>query len=180
MTANLKNALWLAAIAAPACMVYAYNYQPAPPVVEVYGSEHATVKSVAITKKLNKHAIDCLTDNLYHEARGEGEKGMIAVANVTLNRVKSGKFPNDVCKVVYQPNQFSWVGRVDQVDDEASYRKAQSIAMKALDGKTPKLVGNAEYYINPDKVNIKRHQWIKQLEPVKKIGNHQFYKDKSI
>ena len=179
MTANLKNALWVGAIIAPAFFAYAYNYQP-DNVVEVYGSEYATVKSVAITKKVNKHAIDCLTDNLYHEARGEGEKGMIAVANVTLNRVNSGKFPNDVCKVVYQPNQFSWVGRIDQIDDETSYRKAQTIAIKALDGKAPKLVGNAEYYVNPDKVNMKRQPWIKKMEPVKKIGNHQFYKDKSI
>ena len=170
---RLTNAIWLAAIAAPAFAVFAYKYQP-DNIVEVYGSEYATVKSVAITKKLNKHAIDCLTDNLYHEARGEGERGMIAVANVTLNRVKNPKFPQDVCGVVYQPNQFSWVGRIDQVDDEHSYSRAQAIAMKALDGKAPKIVGDAEYYLNPKKVK-NMPKWAKEYKKVKVVGEHHFY-----
>lgn len=56
--------------------------------------------------------VDCLADNIYFEARSEPEKGQIAVAQVTMNRVKSGKFPETVCGVVRQKTgdacQFSW------------------------------------------------------------------------
>lgn len=34
-------------------------------------------------------------------------KGKILVANVILNRVRSGEFPDSVTDVVYQPSQFS-------------------------------------------------------------------------
>ena len=60
--------------------------------------------------------LDCLTRNIYWEAASEPFEGKVAVAQVTLNRVKSGKFANSVCGVVYQKNiiyekvvcQFSW------------------------------------------------------------------------
>jgi spore germination cell wall hydrolase CwlJ-like protein len=60
--------------------------------------------------------LDCLAKNIYHEAAGESFEGKVAVAQVTMNRAESGKFPSDVCAVVYQKNvfyekvvcQFSW------------------------------------------------------------------------
>lgn len=49
-----------------------------------------------------------LVTNVYHEASGEGVAGMSAVAHVTLNRVKSSRYPDTIHKVVHQPVQFSW------------------------------------------------------------------------
>ncbi len=46
----------------------------------------------------------CLTQNIYWEAASEPFEGKVAVAQVTLNRANSGKFPNDICAVVYQKN----------------------------------------------------------------------------
>lgn len=51
--------------------------------------------------------IDCLARVMYHEASGEGERGQKAVGYVVINRSKSGHFPNNICKVVTQPKQFS-------------------------------------------------------------------------
>ena len=57
--------------------------------------------------------VDCLAKNIYFEAKGEPRAGKIAVAEVTMNRVKSKQFPRSVCAVVYQKTkgtcQFSWV-----------------------------------------------------------------------
>ena len=50
----------------------------------------------------------CLVKNIYMEARGESKQGKIAVARVTLNRVSHPDYPKSICKVVYQPKQFSW------------------------------------------------------------------------
>ena len=44
----------------------------------------------------------CLSEVIYFEARGEAVRGQIAVAQVVMNRVFSGKYPNTVCGVVYQ------------------------------------------------------------------------------
>ena len=51
----------------------------------------------------------CLATNIYHEARGEGRIGMVAVAWTTINRRDSPHFPNTICGVVYQPSQFAWI-----------------------------------------------------------------------
>ena len=58
----------------------------------------------------------CLTRNIYYEAASEPFEGKVAVAQVTMNRVETGRFGRDVCGVVYQKNvvyekvicQFSW------------------------------------------------------------------------
>ena len=47
-------------------------------------------------------SLDCLAMNVYREAGHEPFEGKVAVAQVTLNRVNSNKFPRDVCAVVYQ------------------------------------------------------------------------------
>ena len=53
--------------------------------------------------------VECLAMNIYHEARSERTAGMWAVADVTINRVKSIAYPNTVCEVVYQgPVYESW------------------------------------------------------------------------
>ncbi len=45
---------------------------------------------------------DCLAQAIYHEARGESAKGQLAVANVIVNRARSGQFPDSLCGVIYQ------------------------------------------------------------------------------
>ena len=53
----------------------------------------------------------CLAKNIFHEAGIESDIGKYAVAQVTLNRVASRKYPNSVCKVVLQRYQFSWANK---------------------------------------------------------------------
>ena len=45
---------------------------------------------------------ECLAENVYFEARGQGAAGWVAVAQVTLNRVQDKRFPNTICEVVKQ------------------------------------------------------------------------------
>ena len=59
-----------------------------------------TAKSEVYEPK--NHAFDCLAQNIYFEARSESQAGMIAVAQVTMNRVKHPRYPNTVCEVVKQ------------------------------------------------------------------------------
>ena len=57
---------------------------------------------------IDSDELECLAKNIYHEARGESREGKVAVANVTLNRVHSARFPDTVCGVVYQAVYSRW------------------------------------------------------------------------
>ena len=49
---------------------------------------------------------DCLARNIYYEAGSESEEGKVAVAIVTINRVKDSRFGNGICGVVNQRTVF--------------------------------------------------------------------------
>ncbi len=79
--------------------------------------------------------IACLAGAIYFEAKGEPLTGQLAVANVILNRTHSGRFPTDVCGVVTQRGQFSFVrgGHVPIISAAArGYHTAIAMARVAL------------------------------------------------
>lgn len=59
-------------------------------------------------KKKYKDNFECLAKNIYYEAGSESYETKLAVAFVTLNRVNSKRYPNNICGVVFQACQFVW------------------------------------------------------------------------
>ena len=58
--------------------------------------------------------LNCMAQNIYFEANNQSKTGMIAVAQVTMNRVRDSRFPNTVCEVVFEgPIRESWKTRND-------------------------------------------------------------------
>ena len=51
--------------------------------------------------------IDCMARAMYFESNRSSRDGMIAVGSVVMNRVESSAFPNTICGVVGQKNQFA-------------------------------------------------------------------------
>jgi spore germination cell wall hydrolase CwlJ-like protein len=117
-------------------------------------------------KSLPKQELHCLAQNIYHEARGEPRRGQLAVALVTLNRKKHKNYPNSICKVVYQPYQFSWtkVKSKHKVKIPLEYYQTASQALQIKD-----FTFNAIYFHN---TTIKPN-W--KARRIAKIGNHVFY-----
>jgi N-acetylmuramoyl-L-alanine amidase len=78
---------------------------------QTFYKEPLRVEYLSLSRDSQKE-IDCLAENIYFEAAKESRKGQIAVAFVTLNRMKSGRFPDTLCGVVKQKTnstcQFSW------------------------------------------------------------------------
>lgn len=117
----------------------------------------------------------CLADNAFYEARGEGVKGMQAVMDVTLNRVKSDKFPSTVCGVVYQRKQFSWTHqpkqKITKKELDYEYEIALHLARNMMLGSGRGITKGALFYhernISPT--------WSKQMYAVKRIKKHVFY-----
>lgn len=143
-------------------------------------------------KHYNKHAnqqdeLRCLALNIYFEARSESKTGQFAVAAVTMNRVASRKYPNSICKVVWQRRQFSWThdGKSDRPRDKKSWEKAKAIASLVYDNffKFQKISNGAWditrgalHYYAPDIVNP---HWAKKTGSKKKIGGHIFLSENS-
>lgn len=138
-----------------------------------------------VSLKERERQIECLAQNIYYEAGSEPFEGKAAVAQVTLNRVASGKFANDICKVVYQKNvfidkvvcQFSWYCEQParrQYVNRSRYDESEAVAKKVLlegfrlDGLKDALYYHADY-VSPG--------W--RHEKITKIGRHIFYRDRN-
>ncbi|MGD9922789.1 MAG: cell wall hydrolase [Pseudorhodoplanes sp.] len=125
----------------------------------------------------------CLANAIYFEARGEVERGQMAVAQVILNRAFSGYYPGNVCDVVYQNAhrhlacQFTFAcdNHKDVVRDPPRWEIATRIADDALDGKfwLPEIGKATHYhatYVNP--------WWVRTMTKHAKLGVHIFYRPK--
>ena len=126
----------------------------------------------------------CLANAIYFEARGEPVRGQMAVAQVVLNRVFSGYYPNSVCGVVYQNAQrhlrcqftFACDGIPDRITEPAAWERARTIAADALDGKFwLKDIGKATHYhaywVHP--------WWVHEMRRLDRIGVHTFYRPRN-
>jgi spore germination cell wall hydrolase CwlJ-like protein len=123
--------------------------------------------------------LECLTQAVYYDARGESSAGQAAVAQVVLNRTRHPAFPNTVCGVVFQGArlhecQFSFAcdGSVTRRVDLAAWRRAERVAARALDGSVMAAVGNATHFhiaqVSPG--------WGPRLLRVAQVGAHVFYR----
>ena len=135
--------------------------------------------------KLRAKAEKCLADAVYFEARGEPLNGQMAVAQVVMNRVFSGVYPNNVCGVVYQNAdrhlacQFTFacegkdLSRIDELD---MWEQAKRIAKDMLDGKIWLTeVGHATHYhaywVHPS--------WVHEMNKIYRLGVHTFYRPRA-
>lgn len=75
--------------------------------------------------------VDVLAKNIYFEARGEGNRGMELVADVTMNRVIHDNFPNTICSVVNQKGQFTWK-RGQPIKNKEKWDSAVDIAEQTI------------------------------------------------
>ena len=143
------------------------------------GIESMPAGYVSASEKIKQ--LDCLTRNIYWEAASEPFEGKVAVAQVTMNRLESGRFGNSVCNVVYQKNiiyekvicQFSWAcentHKVKAVHPPL-WRESEEVAKKVLleNFRLPGLKDAIYYhadYVSPG--------WKKPK--IDKIGRHIFY-----
>lgn len=121
--------------------------------------------------------ISCLAKNIYFEARNQSHDGQKAVAFVTLNRVKSTQYPNDICEVVWQYRQFSWTvdDRVDQPRDIRSFKIATVMALYVYTkyGTIPDPTKGAIMY----HANYVDPYWRHDYKLSTIIGDHIFYVD---
>ncbi|HEY0114148.1 MAG TPA: cell wall hydrolase [Allosphingosinicella sp.] len=116
---------------------------------------------------------ECLARAVYFESRGEPIEGQLAVAEVILNRVRSGRFRATICDVVKQPSQFSFVRRgvIPEVPRESAvWRRSVAIAHIALQD-LANVTGEESLFFHATYVNPR---WGRPR--IARIGNHIFYR----
>lgn len=140
---------------------------------------------VQVSARTMQKQLQCMAKNIYWEAASEPFEGKVAVAQVTMNRMNSGKFPDSVCGVVYQKTsfydkvvcQFSWFCESNHINKpvhQKLFAESEDVAkMVMLEGFRLPNLKEALYY-HADYVNPK---WNK--DKITQIGRHIFYKDKS-
>lgn len=111
----------------------------------------------------------CMVENVWHEARGEGIKGMHAVALVTMNRAKQRH--KTVCEIVYEPRQFSWTATVtgylpSNIDDVR--RAVANVMTNNVNDFTNGATHYHASHVNP--------LWAGDMQRVAIIGKHHFYR----
>lgn len=127
-----------------------------------------------VNASILRDSLSCLAYNIYFEARDQSKKGQNAVAFVVINRVKSSKFPDTICKVIKQKHQFSWYREETsaKIHNRSALVTAFKLAKHILYGKHKDPTNGALYYHN---LTVKPY-WANKVKFITKIGNHLFYK----
>jgi len=138
----------------------------------------ATADAV-LTGLLAEHK--CLTEVLYYEARGEGQAGQKAIAEVVFHRMNTGNYGHSICAVVHEgaghPGcQFSFTcnGDMNREKDVEAWKESEALAARILTGeeRLANATGGATNFhaisVMPD--------WADTLERTTQIGNHIFYR----
>lgn len=136
----------------------------------------------ALAQLVSEHK--CLSEALYYEARGEGSKGQMAVAEVIFHRLHNKHYPSTICGVVYQGKdtqdcQFSFAcEKHAKGKEEGEWDSAQMLAAHILTGvaRMRDVTDEATHFhtisVTPD--------WADHLVKTIQIGNHIFYRDAPI
>jgi spore germination cell wall hydrolase CwlJ-like protein len=116
----------------------------------------------------------CLAKNIYYEAGIESEHGKYAVAQVTLNRLKTGRWGDTICSVVYSKAQFSWTlkKKLEKPSGQA-WADSQWIAHRVLGGERVAQLDKVQFY-HANYINSPK--WAASMDEVTRVGRHIFYK----
>jgi spore germination cell wall hydrolase CwlJ-like protein len=146
----------------------------APPVDETpnYATLSAAVASHDMPAEMSDE-LECLAGTIYYESKGEPLAGQLAVANVVINRTKSGRYPHTICEAVTQRGQFSFVrgGHVPTISSSnAAYRTAIAVAQVAINAEWQSPAPQAMFF------HARRVAPGWSRTQVASIGNHVFYR----
>ena len=128
--------------------------------------------------------VECLTEAVYFEARGEPFIGQLAVANVIMERVRDHRFPTTVCKVVHAGRYWEgnpvrnrcafsyWCdGKPEIMKEKQAHKTAQDVARMAINGVMYEEVQGATFY----HASYVMPYWIKELDFITRVCKHLFY-----
>lgn len=124
--------------------------------------------------QLSERERNCLIKNVFFESGAEPYEGKIAVAQVTWNRLKSGSWGNDLCRVVYTPNQFSWTADRSKRNVNISGDRYQHVIAAVDDFLAGTRITRLDSAMHFHATWV-QPKWAKTDARIKQIGGHVFY-----
>ena len=133
--------------------------------------------------------VECLAENIYFESAYEPNKGKIAVAFVTMNRVNSGQFANTICEVVKQKInnvcQFSWwcEDKPHAISTNKSLTNSSNLLYNDIRNLATYVYVNSDKMSDPSRGALYYHadyvnpRWPNMIR-LTQIGRHIFYNKK--
>jgi spore germination cell wall hydrolase CwlJ-like protein len=181
----LVSAMAIILATASAAVGASFTYHPHPdkvvvkPVVQVAQVVKPATDAV-MNQLLEEHK--CLSEALYYEARGEGQGGQKAVAEVVFHRMNHGNFGHSICAVVYEGRQkpgcqFSFACNADMLKRTKrpeEWRQAELLAAQILTGQVA-LKNSTGGALNYHAVSASP-DWAETMDRTTQIGNHIFYR----
>lgn len=130
-----------------------------------------TFANFSYATTLPKKQLNCLVDNAYHEARGEGTLGILLVSQTVLNRAKEKK--KSICETVYASKQYSWTSKSNTKIPLKERERLQRILVLFSKGllAVPQRFRDAYYFHH---IEVKPY-WSKNFIKCGKWKNHVFY-----
>ena len=120
---------------------------------------------------------DCLTRNVFEEAGVESHEGKIAVAQVTGNRRKAGRWGKDMCSVIHSPAQFSWTlkpSKLQKTPKGELWEKSRQAVLDYESGARIAALAESKFYHTD---YIRTPYWVDPNKKLTKIGAHIFYSE---
>jgi len=142
-------------------------------------TKHPQVTTYTVSTKLSvsPKEFHCLAKNIFHESGVESKYGKIAVAQVTLNRLKTGRWGKDICSVVYAKKQFSWTINKkirNSIPKGKLWEESVEVAKMFVNGKRVRGLENSHFYHTD---YIRRPYWADPSKKVLVVGQHIFYSE---
>jgi spore germination cell wall hydrolase CwlJ-like protein len=132
--------------------------------------------------------VHCMQENMHAEAGGEGDRGMIAVGYIVMNRMSSGRYPKTACGVIHQGAvakngrpihgscQFNWTcdGKHRTAPKPEILAHERALALAVLEKQVTNPIGNSLYF---HQVTVKVKLIDKITAAYQRIGHQVFYAD---
>ncbi len=162
-------ALIVSSVASSTAITASPNLEPTPNSNDLASAADAE----ALASRANDAEIECVAKVVHREAANQSRRGQLAVAQVMINRSRSGRFPASLCDVAKQPGQFFNVDRYDGRKDKKRWEIALEVAREAVAGTAEDPTGGA-YFYHADYVAPSR--FFRSRERVAQIEDHIFYR----
>ena len=181
LNSNNTNKIWVS----PRAPIFNNNKIPTPSLD--IPSRHRDYNKSADLVLTDPQELECMTNNIYFEAALESTAGKLAVAQVTMNRVKSSRYPNTVCTVVKQGRhyengfpvrdrcQFSWYcdGKLDIPSMGKMWGQSREVAVYVLKNTQLLDITDGATHYHADYIDSPR--WASVKDRTMQIDTHIFY-----
>jgi spore germination cell wall hydrolase CwlJ-like protein len=117
--------------------------------------------------------LECMAKVVRHEAANQSRKGQRAVAEIIMNRVRSGRFAETVCGVANQPGQFFETAKYNPRRDTAQWQLAVEVSREVMAGQGENVAEGAYFYHAAYQAPTR---FFRGRQQVLAMGDHIFYR----